>query len=91
MKIECGVYTIHSDESCMWITQKVRTKDKKAKNDYQDVRIAGYSRNVEQLLKSFIDGKCRRSGAKTVKDLLKDIDKRDKDLMRLVRALEKEV
>lgn len=88
MRIECGVYTICSDEYCMWITQKIKAKSKNAKKEYSEVRVAGYSRNVEQLLKSFLEGRCRRSGAKDVKTLLKDIDKRDKDLMKIIRKLQ---
>ena len=89
MKIECGVYTIHSDPQCMWITQKVKSKDKKSKNEYRDDRIAGYSMNAEQLLNSFVDNKCRRSGAKDVKTLLKDIAKRDREVKKLIAAMTK--
>ena len=89
MKIECGVYTIHSDQWSMWINQKVKTKTKDAKNEYTEVRIAGYSPNAEMLLTDFIENKCRRSGATTVKELLKDIDKRDKECKKLIAALRK--
>lgn len=89
MKIECGVYTLHSDPYCMWITVKVKNKAKDSKTEYRDERIAGYSMNVEQLLQSFIDNKCRRSGAKDMKALLKDIEKRDKDCKKLIECIKK--
>lgn len=85
MEVKVGVYTIHSEPSCMWITQEVKVKSGKNKGKVYEERVAGYVMNWEQLMEDFATKAYRRSGAKEVKQLLKDMDKRDKDIKALIK------
>ena len=88
MEIKIGVYTIHSDSCTMWITETVSTKDKKGNTKEYEQRVAGYVPNWHWLLENFMEKAYRRSGAKEVRELLRDMDKRDEDIRMLIRETE---
>lgn len=90
MNIECGRYTIHSDNFCMWITERVETKkDGKPTGKYAERVVAGYVETPVALMEDFIDKKTRNSDATTLKELLKDMAKAEKDVKAIIKAIKK--
>mgnify|MGYP001172763245 CR=1 FL=1 len=86
MKIEVGKYTINSDDCCLWITERVKTKDG-SKTEHVEKKVAGYSPNAEMLLDSFVNHKSRGSSAREVQKYLTDMAKVERDCKRLFSKL----
>ena len=85
MKIEIGEYTVYSDAYSMWIMKNYRRKNKKGEEKIQAVRVAGYSSDWEDLLDSFLEHAYRGSDATTVRELLKDMEKAEKDIKKFIK------
>lgn len=80
MEIRVGKYIMKSDFYCMWIEEEYEGKDKKGNVKTYTRRVAGYSMNFDQLMKSFCEHKYRGSGAEDLRDLLKELAQIQEDM-----------
>lgn len=72
MDIRIGRYYLRSDRYSMWIDVEYETKkDGKPTGKTAIRKVAGYSRDFDDLLRSFVRVHHRDNDAKTVKELLK--------------------
>ena len=71
MDIRVGKYHLRSDKFCLWIDAEYETtKDGKPTGKTSIRKVAGYSRDFDDLLRSFVRVHHRDNDAKTVKELL---------------------
>lgn len=71
MDIQIGKYHLRSDRYCLWIDVEYETtKDGKPTGKTAIRKVAGYSRDFDSLLRSFVRVHHRDNDAKTVKELL---------------------
>ena len=71
MEIRVGRYYLRSDRYCLWIDAEYETKkDGKPTGKTAIRKVAGYSRDWADLLRSFVRVHHRDNDAKTVKELL---------------------
>lgn len=102
MEIRVGKYIMRSDRYSLWIDEEYETKDAKGRAKTATRRVAGYSRTLEQLYKSFAQHKYRASEAETVKELLKVFQQTEADILemrktatqknfRIIRNIAKEI
>ena len=71
MDIQIGRYHLRSDRYCMWLDVEYETtKDGKPTGKTAIRKVAGYSRDFDDLLRSFVKVHHRDNDAKTVKELL---------------------
>lgn len=71
MDIRVGRYYLRSDRYSMWIDVEYETtKDGKPTGKTAIRKVAGYSRDFDDLLRSFVRVHHRDNDAKTVKELL---------------------
>lgn len=81
--IQVGKYHIRSDNYNLWIDEETTNK----KGNTTTKRVAGYSNNYVQLLKSFTDNRFRNSDAKEVKQLLRDIINVRAEILEIIGGL----
>lgn len=81
MDIKIGRYYLRSDKFCLWIDVEYETKDKNGKptGKITTRKVAGYSRDFPDLLRSFVRVQHRDNDAKTVKELLTVLKKTAED------------
>ena len=88
MEIKVGRYTLCSDQWQMWIEEEYTYKGKKGKNDGKMVtetrKVAGYSQNLWQLLKSFNENRYRNSDAKEMKEILDTLAQSERTMMKFI-------
>lgn len=92
LKLEIDKYTLHADGECYWITKKVKTQVVKGrinKNEYREVKVAGYVRHFEDLVSDLIEGTARNSTAKDFEHYITEIDKSIRDGKKIVREYSK--
>lgn len=89
MKIQAGKYTLHSDQYCFWISEQQPTGEK-SKYETRDVRVAGYSTSIPNLIRSFWENQLRQSDATSMEELLNDIERITKDMLMLEETAIKE-
>lgn len=85
MEIKVGKYTIRSDRWCAYILEDIKVKEGKHKGEIIEKQVTGYHRDMGTLLDDFIDTKAKGSDAKTVKQVLADIDSALKDAKKIAR------
>lgn len=90
MEIRVGKYILRSDRFCMWIDEEREVKEGKTKGKKTTTRVAGYSQNLEQLYRSFVQHKYKSAEATTVKELLKVFQQTEFDLMEIRKTATKE-
>lgn len=90
MEIKIGKYIMKSDQYCMWIEEEYEGKDKDDNPKLAYRRVAGYSMNFEQLMKSFCEHKFRGSGASDLRELLKDLAQIQDDMENFRKTAVKE-
>ena len=80
MDIRIGKYYLRSDRYCMWIDTEYETKkDGKPTGKTAMRKVAGYSRDFGDLLRSFVRVQHRDNDAKTMKELLTVLKKTAED------------
>ena len=88
MEIKVGKYTLCSDQWSMWIEEEYSYKSEKGKNKGKKVtdtrRVAGYSQNFPQLLKSFEEHRYRNSDAREVKQVLEQFATTERTMMKFI-------
>ena len=82
MNIRVGKYILRSDPYCLWIEEEYRQKDGKAASK----RVAGYSWNLSNLLRSFAEKKLYGSDAENMEQLIADIREILADMVKLNEA-----
>lgn len=72
MDIKIGKYRLRSDRYSMWLETEYPTRDKDGNltGKTKTMKVAGYSRDFDDLLRSFVKVHHRDNDAKTVKELL---------------------
>ena len=72
MEIRIGKYILRSDRFCMWLDVEYETKkDGEPTGKMATRKVAGYSNDFSDLLRSFVRVQHRDNDAQTVKELLK--------------------
>ena len=88
MEIKVGKYTLYSDQWSMWIEEEYTYTGSKGKNAGKKVtesrRVAGYSQNFQQLMKSFAERRYRNSDAKDVKQMLEQMAGTERTMMKFI-------
>lgn len=92
MEIRIGKYILRSDRFCAWIDVEYETKDKNGKPTGKTTtrKVAGYSNDFSDLLRSFVRVQHRDNDAKTVKELLTVLKKTAEDTEAINKAALKE-
>lgn len=86
MELKIGKYTLHSDKYCAWLTEEKNVKTKSGKDTTKNVRVSGYYREFEFLLRDFIHTRVKDSDATEVKEVLALIDKTQKEAVQIAKA-----
>lgn len=84
MRIECGDYTLKSDQMNFWIEKKKTSK--KSGDEYGDI-VTGYCPTIPHLLNSFAERKFRGSDATNMKELMQELKDAESDLKALAASL----
>ena len=71
MDIRVGKYILRSDQYSMWIEEEYIKRKGDAKGEPATRRVAGYSSNFENLMRSFAENQARNNDAKTIGELLR--------------------
>lgn len=69
MEIKVGRYIICSDSCNLWVEESYQSKGKEQRR-----KVAGYCSNINDLCKSFFDGRLRGSDAGSVGELLAQVE-----------------
>lgn len=73
MEIKVGRYYLRSDEKCIWIEEEYQSKGKDGKpGRVQRRKVAGYTNNIDNLIRQFCEHKHMASEATTVEQLIKE-------------------
>ena len=73
MEIRVGKYILRSDQYCMWIEEEYQSKGKDGKpGRVQRRKVAGYTNNIDNLIRQFCEHKHMASEATTVEALIKE-------------------
>ena len=74
MDIQIGRFHLRSDQYCMWIEEEYQSKGKEGKQGrVQKRKVAGYTNNIDNLVRQFVAHKHRASEATTVEELIKEM------------------
>ena len=74
MDIRVGRYYLRSDEKSMWIEEEYQSKGKDGKpGRVQRRKVAGYTNNIDNLIRQFCEHKHMASEATTVEQLIKEM------------------
>ena len=82
MNIRVVKYILRSDPYCMWIEEEYKQKDGKTASK----RVAGYSTNLNNLLRSFAEKKLYGSDAENMEQLISDMREIMADMVKLNSA-----
>lgn len=80
-KIVAGEYTLNIDHYCMWITEKIISKNGKER----DARVTGYHRNLGNLLKDFIKN-AKSSDCTTMVEVIQKIKEAEDQAIQIGEA-----
>lgn len=73
MEIRVGRFILRSDQYCMWIEEEYQSKGKDGKpGRVQRRKVAGYTNNIDNLIRQFCGHKHMASEATTVEELIKE-------------------
>ena len=73
MDIRVGRFILRSDEKSMWIEEEYQSKGKNNKpGRVQRRKVAGYTNNIDNLIRQFCEHKHMASEATTVEELIKE-------------------
>ena len=73
MEIKVGKYILRSDQYCIWIEEEYQSKGKDGKpGRVQKRKVAGYTNNIDNLIRQFCAHKHMASEATTVEQLIKE-------------------
>lgn len=73
MDIRVGRFILRSDEKSMWIEEEYQSKGKDGKpGRVQRRKVAGYTNNIDNLIRQFCAHKHMASEATTVEELIKE-------------------
>lgn len=73
MEIRVGRFLLRSDEKSMWIEEEYQSKGKDGKpGRVQRRKVAGYTNNIDNLIRQFCGHKHMASEATTVEELIKE-------------------
>ena len=73
MEIKVGRFILRSDQYCMWIEEEYQSKGKDGKQGrVQRRKVAGYTNNIDNLIRQFCEHKHMASEATTVEELIKE-------------------
>ena len=73
MEIRVGKFILRSDQYCMWIEEEYQSKGKDGKpGRVQRRKVAGYTNNIDNLIRQFCEHKHMASEATTVEALIKE-------------------
>lgn len=73
MDIRVGRFILRSDEKSMWIEEEYQSKGKDGKpGRVQRRKVAGYTNNIDNLIRQFCEHKHMASEATTVEALIKE-------------------
>lgn len=73
MNIQIGRFLLRSDEKSMWIEEEYQSKGKDGKpGRVQRRKVAGYTNNIDNLIRQFCEHKHMASEATTVEELIKE-------------------
>lgn len=73
MEIRVGRFLLRSDQYCMWIEEEYQSKGKDGKpGRVQKRKVAGYTNNIDNLIRQFCEHKHMASEATTVEALIKE-------------------
>ena len=73
MEIRVGRYILRSDQFCLWIEEEYESKGKDGKpGRVQKRKVAGYTNNIDNLIRQFCAHKHMASEATTVEQLIKE-------------------
>ena len=73
MDIRVGRFLLRSDEKSMWIEEEYQSKGKDGKpGRVQKRKVAGYTNNIDNLIRQFCAHKHMASEATTVEELIKE-------------------
>lgn len=73
MEIQVGRYYLRSDQYCIWIEEEYQSKGKDGKpGRVQRRKVAGYTNNIDNLIRQFCEHKHMASEATTVEELIKE-------------------
>lgn len=73
MEIRVGRYVLRSDQFCLWIEEEYESKGKDGKpGRVQKRKVAGYTNNIDNLIRQFCAHKHMASEATTVEQLIKE-------------------
>lgn len=74
MEIRVGKFILRSDQYCMWIEEEYQSKGKGEKQGrVQRRKVAGYTNNIDNLVRQFVAHKHMASEAATVEELIKEM------------------
>ena len=73
MEIRVGRFLLRSDDKSMWIEEEYQSKGKDGKpGRVQRRKVAGYTNNIDNLVRQFCEHKHMASEATTVEELIKE-------------------
>ena len=73
MEIRVGKFILRSDDKSMWIEEEYQSKGKDGKPGRKQTRkVAGYTNNIDNLVRQFCEHKHMASEATTVEELIKE-------------------
>lgn len=73
MEIRVGKYLLRSDERCIWIEEEYQSKGKDGQpGRTQRRKVAGYTNDIDNLIRQFCAHKHMASEAQTVEQLIKE-------------------
>ena len=80
MDIRVGRYYLRSDMYAMWIEEEYQSKGKDGKpGRVQRRKVAGYTNNIDNLIRQFCEHKHMASEATTVEELIKELKQTAED------------
>ena len=87
MDIRVGRYYLRSDMYAMWIEEEYQSKGKDGKpGRVQRRKVAGYTNNIDNLIRQFCEHKHMASEATTVEELIKELKQTAEDAAELKKT-----
>ena len=87
MEIRVGKYILRSDPMCIWIEEEYVGKGKDGKpGKVQTRKVAGYTDNIDNLIRQFVAHKHRASEADTMTKLIKELKQIAEDAAELKKT-----
>lgn len=80
MEIRIGKFILRSDQYAIWIEEEYQSKGKNGKpGRIQTRKVAGYTNNIDNLVKQFVAHRHMASEATTVEQLIKEMKQTAED------------